>query len=192
MCVPSIRGDGHGAFVVGVSGAVRVRCGHRRHREHEHQEAGDADGGHVEVPRGPVAADESDGPTDDRDRREQGRERVLEPDLLDGPERPADVGDAGERPDRDAARVQQHAGGDEQAVRTEHDKGRPAELRDRAEREHPRQGWLVAVGSGRRRVDEPGAGRRRGGGGEVSRERPGRGVHRLILATNDELHVSSS
>ena len=192
MCVPSIGRDRHGAFVVGVPGVVRVRCGHRRHREHEHQEAGDPDGGRVEVPRGPVAADEGDRPADDRDRREQGGERVLEPDLLDGPERPTDVGDAGERPDRDAARVQQHAGDDEQAVRTEHDEGRPAELRDRAEREHPRQGGLVAVASGRRRVDEPGAGRRRGRGGEVGGERPGRCVHRLILATNDELHVSSS
>ena len=190
--VPAIGRDRHVAFVVGVPGVVRVCCGHRRHREHEHQEARDGDGGSVEAPHGPVPADERDRAADDRDGGEDGGERVLEPDLLDGPERPTDVGDAGERPDRDAPRVQQHPGGDEQAVRAEHDEGGPAELRDRAEREHPRQGGLVAVTSGSRRVDEPGTGRRRGRGGEVGGKRPGRRVHTPILATNHELHVSSA
>ena len=95
-------------------------------------------------------------------------------------------------PDRDAPRVRQHPGGDEQAVRAEHDEGGPAQVRDRAEGEHPRQGGLVAVTSGSRHVEHPGTGRRRGRGGEVGGKRPGRRVHTPILATNHELHVSSA
>ena len=191
MC-PAIRRDRHLAFVVRVPGAVRVCRRHRRHREHEDQQARDGHRGSVEAPHGPVPVDEGDRAADDRDRGEEGGERVLEPDLLDGPERPADVGDAGERPDRDASRVQQHSRGDEQAVRTEHDESRPAELRNRAEGEHPRQGGLVAVTSGSRRVDEPGTGRRRGRDGEVGGKRPSRRVHTPILATNHEVHVSGT
>ena len=145
------------SVVVRVPGAVCVAGCHRRDCEDHHEQARDPDRGRVEVTRDAVPAEESDRSSDDRDRRKQRCERVLEPDRFDGAEWATDVGDARQRPNGDATCVEQDTGDDQQAVRTEHHKRCPAKFRGGAEREEPRESGFVAVTPGSRGMDESGS-----------------------------------
>ena len=177
-------------MLVRVTVAVRVAGCHRGHREHEDQEARDADRGHVE-PAGAARVDERETAADDRDRGKCGGEQVLEADLLDAAEHAAETDGPGERPHHDAHRVHRQAREHHEPVGAGDDEPGPADLRHRAHGKQPGQRRVVAVVPGRSRVDQPRGGRRHGGGGEGRRERAGGRRHRAILARRHEPRIDA-
>ena len=161
--------------------AVGVTGGHRRYREDEHQPRGDADDREVETtsrraaragafPRAPARADERDRCRDGSRRAERGGDEILGADRLHLGERTEQADRARQCPDRNASAVEQDPRPHDEVPGPGERAGGPPDLRDGADREHPREVGVTAVGSRGRRMHEPGA-----DGGDGREEERGRG-----------------